>query len=430
MPDKLGPIELAPGVTRRHVLCYLFATFVTIGFFAYLVTLTPYILRVNLGFPEAEHGRIAGELLFWQEIVGLCVIGWWGAMSDRFGRRIIYIVGFVIIGIGYATYAFARSESELILFRLIFACGLAALATLMAAVLNDYPAERSRGKLTGVAFFLNGMGSVIFFVGLTQLPEIYSGRGATELWAGRFSFLTVAGLAFFAAVVMLGLKPGRPTATSEKTPVLKLMAEGLRAARNPRIAVSYLGSMAARADMAIITLFLTLWIVNAGVEAGATTAEATGRAGMIIGIAQIAAVIWAPIFGYVADRIDRVLLVIIGFAIAATGYGSVALQTDILSTAALPAMICLGMGQSSAILSATVLLGQEAPADIRGSVFGTQSFFGALGILILSIAGGRLYDGIGPHAPFYAVAAANSLVLLAGLYVRARETRAASKQSS
>jgi MFS family permease len=300
----------------------------------------------------------------------------------------------------------------------------------MAAVLADYPAETSRGKLTGVAFFLNGMGSVIFFVGMTQLPEIYSSRGATEIWAGRFSFLTVAGLAFFAAVVMLGLKPGRPTAASEKTPVLRLMAEGLRAARNPRIAVSYMGSMAARADMAIITLFLTLWIVNAGVEAGATTAEATGRAGMIIGIAQIAAVIWAPIFGYFADRIDRVLLVIIGFAIAATGYGAVALQTDILSTAALPAMICLGMGQSSAILAATVLLGQEAPADIRGSVFGTQSFFGAVGILILSIAGGRLYDGIGPHAPFYAVAAANSLVLLAGLYVRAAEARAASKHSS
>ena len=118
------------------------------------------------------------------------------------------------------------------------------------------------------------------------------------------------------------------------------------------------------------------------------------------------------------------------FAIASTGYGSVALQSDILSTSALFAMICLGMGQSSAILAATVLLGQEAPAKIRGSVFGMQSFCGAVGILILSIAGGRLYDSVGPNAPFYAVAAANSLVFLAGLVVRGSEERAAAKPLS
>ena len=422
---KLGPIQLAPGVLPRHVLCYLFAAFISIGLFTYLIALTPYILRVNLGLPEVEHGRISGDLQFWQEIVALAVIGWWGAMSDRFGRRIIYIIGFAIIGIAYATYSFATSEPELIFYRLIFAGGIAATAALMSAILADYPAEQSRGKLTGIAFFLNGIGSVIFFVGLTRLPEIYASGGADDLWAGRYAYLTVAGLAFTAAIVMLGLKPGRPAATSEKTPVSRLMLEGLQAARNRRIGVAYLSSMAARADMAIITIFLTLWVISAGTAAGATTAEAIARAGMTVGIAQLSAVIWAPIFGYIADRIDRLLLLIIAFALAATGYGWIAAQTDILSMAALPALICLGMGQSSAILAATVLLGQEAPAEIRGSAFGMQSVFGAMGILLLSIAGGRLYDSVGPHAPFYAIAAANGAVFLVGLFVRSGESRAA-----
>ena len=37
-------------------------------------------------------------------------------------------------------------------------------------------------------------------------------------------------------------------------------------------------------------------------------------------------------------------------------------------------------------LAATVLLSQEAPAQYRGSVFGVQSFFGAVGILDTAVS--------------------------------------------
>ena len=35
-------------------------------------------------------------------------------------------------------------------------------------------------------------------------------QGVDELWSGRYAYLTVAGIAFLAAIVMTGLKPGRP----------------------------------------------------------------------------------------------------------------------------------------------------------------------------------------------------------------------------
>jgi len=84
---SFGPIRLAPGVTRRHVLAYLFAAGISIGMFTYLMSLTPYILKVNLGIPENQHGRVIGNLQFLQEIIVMGCIGWWGAMSDRYGRR-------------------------------------------------------------------------------------------------------------------------------------------------------------------------------------------------------------------------------------------------------------------------------------------------------------------------------------------------------
>ncbi len=426
---KFGPVKLAPGVLPRHVLCYLFAAFVSIGLYTYLVALTPYVLTVNLGLPEAEHGRIAGDLQFWQEVALLASLGLWGAMSDRFGRRVVYALGFLILFAAYALYAFATTPPELIAYRLIFALGVAATTTCLSAILADYAEEKSRGTLTGIAFFLNGVGSVIFIMGLTRLPDVFAGQGITELWAGRYAYLVVAGVALLAALVMLGLKPGRPDETAVKTPILTLLAEGVTAARNVRIALSYLSSFAARMNMIIVTLLLFLWVIQAATGEGATTTEATARAGMIIGISQIAAVFSAPFVGVMADRVDRLNLQIAAFAVATVGYGWVALLDDILALSAIPALVLVGIGLSSAQLASTVLLADESPVRLRGSTFGVQAFFGALGILVISAGGGRLFDTVGPNAPFVAVAAVNLLVLISSLGWRLVEMRTGTHHS-
>jgi len=419
---SFGPIKLAPGVTARHVLCYLFAAGVSIGMFTYLMTLTPYILIENLGIPEAEHGRAVGQLQFLQEIVILLTIGWWGAMSDRFGRRYIYIVGWLIMMTAYAIYAFATTMTELFVYRAVFAMAVAATTTNLSAILADYPQEESRGKMTGMAFVLNGIGAVVFFVGLTQLPAIFQDQGADPIWAGRYAFLGVAALAFVAAVVMTGLKKGLPEGVEPKTPVVQLLREGVKAGRNKRIAVAYFGAFAARADMAIITLFVILWVIQASGAAGLDTADAQARGGLFVGVCSMAAVVWAPIFGYLSDKLDRLTITLLAFGLAALGYSWLGMLTDILAIGmVIPALILVGIGQSSTALACTVLLGQEAPKELRGSVFGLQSFCGALGILAIASGGGYLFDLVGPGSPFIAVGLANGLVLVAGILVRRGE---------
>ena len=52
-----------------------------------------------------------------------------------------------------------------------------------------------------------------------------------------------------------------------------------------------------------------------------------------------------------------------------------------------------------------------------------QSFFGAIGILLISVIGGRLFDAYGGSGPFFAIALANGLVCLSGFVLKTRETR-------
>lgn len=417
---RLGPIYLAPGVARGHVLCFLFASFVTIGLFTYLTLLTPYILNVNLGLAKDQQGQVSGLLQFSQEIVILLCIGWWGAMSDRVGRRTVFIAGFVILALAFALYSFANSTPELLGYRLIYGIGLAAASTMLATVLADYPAERSRGTLIGFSFLLNGLGSVFFFVVLSRLPAVYAEQGADQLWSGRLAYLTVAGIALISAFVMLGLKPGVTGKTTDKKPILRLLTEGLRAARNPRIALSYGSAFAARADLAMVTLFLSLWVVQQGNAAGLTPVQTAAAGGLAIGISQGVATLFAPVLGILSDKLNRVTVMIIAFGIAAVGYGWISVTDSFLTLGwhNLPALAILGMGLSGAILASTLLLGQEASEELRGSIFGVQAFCGALGILVISAGGGWLFDNVGPWVPFFAMAVCNALIFFGACVLR------------
>jgi predicted MFS family arabinose efflux permease len=74
--------------------------------------------------------------------------------------------------------------------------------------------------------------------------------------------------------------------------------------------------------------------------------------------------------------------------------------TSPLDFAMLPAFFVLSVGQISVMVSSITLIGQEAKVETRGAVIAMNGFFGAIGILIAFAVGGRLFDSMGPSAPF------------------------------
>ena len=66
------------------------------------------------------------------------------------------------------------------------------------------------------------------------------------------------------------------------------------------------------------------------------------------------------------------------------------------------------------------LIGQNAPAALRGAVLGNFALCGAFGILVSTSLGGRLFDLWMPGGPFVQMGVINALVLAGALYVRFR----------
>ncbi len=415
---KFGPLWLAPGVSHGNMSALLVASFLTIGLMTTVGHSQAYIFSQHLGIPLDQQGGVAGTLAFYNELVILALVGGLGALSDRIGRRRIYAAGFLIIALGYVLYPLATSVAELTAYRLVFACGAACISAMLATVIADYPQERSRGKIVAMCFFLNGLGLTILVGLFGNTPKWFLAAGAAPVEAGRNALWIVAALCVVAALVVgFGLKPGAPGRRRAGEAPLATLKIGIRAARNPRIALSYGAGLVSRGDMSVVSTFFTLWLTQVGVSRGLDTGAAFAQGTKFFIIVQVSALLTAPVVGLLVDRIDRVAALAGAMVVAGAGYMTIGLIPDPLGGAMYFAAILMGMGEMTGILAAQALVGQEAPEHGRGAVIGVFSFCGALGILCAAVLGGWLFDNWMQSGPFVMMGSVNCVLLVAALTV-------------
>jgi MFS family permease len=421
---KLGYIWLQQGYTRTNGMTLLFACLTGIPFLVIINFIQPYILNEMLGLPQEQQGSISGYLAIVHEIIILVLVSPIGALSDRVGRRRILAAGYIVTAAGLAAYPFADSILGLALIRCVYALGAAAIVATYSVTLADYPQEKSRGKLVALAAVLNGLGILGLTVIGGNLPAWLLTAGYGPLAAGRIAMGIVGAACVLSGIIvgqgLKGTDRGSGSSGTAKQPFMQLLWLGCGAARNPRIAISYASAFAARGDVVVIGTYVSLWGTQAGIAEGMTAAEALAKATIVFAVIQTAALFISPIIGILNDRINRVTALVIGMALASAGYILFGLQDSPFSSSWLPIALILGIGQVSAILAGTTLIGQEADPKITGATLGAWSFCGALGTMMGSLLGGILFDVWMPGAPFLLMGAANILVMIAALYVRIR----------
>ncbi len=421
--QRLGPINLAPGITTLNAATFLYVGLVGICMMTYINFAQPYLFSVNLQIPEAERGRLTGNLAFWTETILIVLAGIIGALSDRVGRRVVITIGFATMGVGYGLYPYAETVTQLFVYRTVFAIGSALMLTSFFTIIADYPQNDSRGKLAAAISLMSGFGIMFIVLVLARLPNWFLAAGASEIDAGRYTFLAAAVICIVSAgIVATGLSGARPAHGNHRHSTREYMSIGIRAAANPKIALAFGASFAARADMIVVGAYFSLWLHQVGTGNGLSSAQALAQAATLYAFVQGSALVWAPMLGYLTDRLSRLNAVIMGVGLAALGFSAIGFITDPLSAVMYPAAILLGVGQSSAIVTCEALIGEEAPAENRGAIMGIFTLCGGVGVLLISLGSGYLYDKWHPAGPFVLMGTLNFLILLWALAIRRPET--------
>lgn len=411
-------IRLAAGFLPRHLASYLYAAFVTIGLLAFVSFMQPWLMTVNLGLAPGLQGRTVAALNFANELVALCLVAPFGALADKIGRRAVYACGFLWIAAGFLLYSQARSVPQLAGCSLFFSVGVAAVGTMLGTVLADLPRERSRGRMVGVAGVFQGLGALVFVATLGKLPHWLAQSGVDELAAGRITMWVAAGLAAATAIiVLLGLRGGTPSESAPAMPLVAVLRAGVGVARrNPRIWFACLMQFGSFGDRVVLGTFLMLRLQQAWLERGMTMADAASRARVPFIAAMAAGLVTALVVGALLDRVDRLRIGTAAMALAAVAYLACGFIEDPSSGGLLLGVaVMLGAGQIAAIISGHTLLGQEAPRDLRGAVFGLAGICASAAILFTNALGGWLYDVVSRGGPFYLLAGVNFAIFLFGL---------------
>ena len=420
---KFGPFWLVPGVNRMNACTFFVASFTFVTLVTFLNFVQPYILEEILHIPVDQQGKVTGYLNFLHEGTALIIMGIVGAISDRSGRRILIISGFLIWAVGFMLFPTAASLAELYIYRLVFAIGVATASVMVIATMQDFPQEVSRGKWGGVNSFLTSFAILLVSFVLARLPNTFEGMGYTPVEAARYTYWIGAVVAVVAAIIFrFGFFKGRIVQDAivepKKSPFAGFV-EGLKAANNnPRLALSYASAFAARGDMLVIGAFYSLWFVRAGAEQGIAPGQAIITAGQSLGALLLANWLWAPVYGIIVDRINRVVALFIAMILAAIGYYVIGTVSDPYDMPVmLTATFILGIGEISAIVAGNALLGQEAPARIRGATVGVFGLVGTGGILFATFFGGQVFDTYGPGAPFTMMAGVNVIIVVLAAWV-------------
>ena len=175
----------------------------------------------------------------------------------------------------------------------------------------------------------------------------------------------------------------------------------------------------ARGNLAVVGTFYTLWASLYGTsQLGLTSAEAISKGGGILAISYVASLLSAPIFGIMTDRIDRVSALAVTLLIGAVGYGGTFMLDNPFSIGTIACLILIGMAEVGCIITSGVLIAEQAPDRLRGSVVGVFTLSGAVGILIASVAGGYLFDHWMRTGPFVFFGMSSAVVMVWALLLR------------
>ena len=319
-------------------------------------------------------GSIAQATLFFsvETIAYIIFAPTWGLVSDRLGRRRIFVVvGFLMSGVLYSTYLSVASIPVLLFLRFIQGSfSVMGWSTVMAMMLDD-PIRGKSGRFMGLLG-----ASLIFGVALGAPMGGYISR-----WYGpRAPLLAAAVLFFVLAVAALGLREG-----SSLVPQGRIQ-EVLRALMSkPRLLIPMIFHFIDRLAVGLFVVVFPLYLDSLGASDPAVR-------GRYLGLFLLPFAFLQYFSGKLAEKTGPALPLILGSLL----YGSTLCWIGVLDLVTLrPAMIALGAFAAIMFPPALLLTAHWSDSKTRGSAIGGFNLAGSFGFAVGPIFGAWAYAAQG-----------------------------------
>ncbi len=345
-------------------------------------------------FPYKVEGIIIGLLLTSYFMIQLIASPRWGKLSDRIGRKPVFLVCTALSSLSMVIYAFVPSLIGILIARILG--GLAAANVVVGqAYLADLTDERERGAAMGRS-------SSALLLGLVAGPAIGGHLAAT---GGSYLLGTVAAtMSALACVAILIWIPWQKP-TEERAPGVKNFGFDLSLLRD------------IPALRRILVIAVSGWFVLACLEGtfGRLIQHTLGYGqrefGWLFSYESLFAAGIGLIYGFLSNRISVGWMLRIGFISVAVGVALTPVAPNLLGLALASSFWAFGLGLANPTIN--TYCSAITPEDRQGEVFGLIQSSRSIGFIVGPILGGVLFDLL-PALPYYFAAA---VAFVAALFV-------------
>jgi MFS family permease len=315
-----------------------------------------------------------------------------GWISDKLGKRkALTLVGYGLAALSKPLFALASSSSLVLAARFSDRVGKGIREAPRDALIGDMVPSGLRGAAYGLRQALDSVGAfagpLIAIALMAALHDNFRLVFWLALIPGLLSLL----------VLIFGVREPEHEATVSQAP--------LRLADLKKFGAAYWIVVGIGAVL-MLARFSEAFLILRAQTAGLTLALAP----LVLVVMNIVYAVSAYPLGALSDRIDRKLVLGIGFAVLIAADVILAVAPNLPTVMIGVAVWGLHMGMTQGLLAA--FIADEAPQTLRATAFGVFNFVSGIALLLASLTAGILWEIVGPYATFVAGAAFTAIGLV------------------
>jgi MFS family permease len=422
-------IDLKESVRWRNILTMIAVMLLLqVTFQLWSIILPRYLMEIA-GLSRQHLGRATGSMGVTYDIIRILFVGVFGALSDRFGRKSLLLVGALLSAVSYLYFAFTPAMSILLgvniivlvyFARIAIAFSIQMMTPQLLPTFFDYTLPNSRGRISSLYGFTMALGAFLAYRILGPLSKSLSIQSfiLLGLWLSL-------GTVVLAWIGIADLTPGRDKVLLKWSSIWVTMKRSFRnfkdawpiVSKSPGLLFTYAVAFVEKSDIAVQVYFFFAWSVAVAHQFSLSHAEATKQAANTISWGALTSLFVYLIGGFIIDRFGRKVSLMLGLFISGISFIMLGFLNSPFTALALMAVAARGFGTGAASLSTYALISDLSPKKLIGTIYGGYNMAAAAGMLVVVSISMFLFDYVGPGYPFVLAGGMDLVVFIWGLFI-------------